>query len=133
MNRERERISVLYQQSFAGYRNIQASGKKALEHEGIAIREYHIINEAEWYSEKEQWKGLKSFGMVYKKIKKANGSEEEERRYCICSIEEDSEAFARAARGHLGVENDLHWQLDFTFQDDKTQAWRRREEKNSRS
>ena len=24
-----------------------------------------------------------------------------------------------AARGHWGVENNLHWQMDFTFHDDK--------------
>lgn len=100
------------------------------EHGGIAIREYYITDEVEWYSEKEQWKGLKSFGMVHKKVKKANGSEEEERRYYICSIGEDVEEFARAARGHWGVENNLHWQLDFTFKDDKNTSMEKTGGKN---
>ncbi len=29
------------------------------------------------------------------------------------------ELFERAARGHWGVEAELHWHMDFTFRDDK--------------
>ena len=43
----------------------------------------------------------------------------QEIRYYICSIEADAREFERAARGHWKVENNLHWQLDFTFCDDK--------------
>ena len=68
--------------------------------------------------------------MVHKKVKKANGNEEEERRYYICSIGEDVEEFARAARGHWGVENNLHWQLDFTFEDDKNTSMEKTGGKN---
>lgn len=57
--------------------------------------------------------------MVRKKIKKQDETEEEENRYYICSIRENAEEFERASRGHWGVENNLHWQMDFTFQDDK--------------
>ena len=39
--------------------------------------------------------------------------------YYICSIGADAEEFERTARGHWGVENSLHWQIDFTFGDDK--------------
>ena len=28
----------------------------------------------------------------------------------------------RASRGHWGIENNLHWQLDFTFKDDKNRS-----------
>lgn len=31
----------------------------------------------------------------------------------------DAELLARAVRCHWNVENRLHWQLDFTFRDDK--------------
>jgi len=83
-----------------------------------------------WYSEKEQWKGLSSFGMVHKKIVKPDGSCEEESRYYICSIEENVDEFERAARGHWGVENNLHWQLDFTFKDDKNRSMAKTGAKN---
>lgn len=74
-----------------------------LEHGGTAIRKYYITKNVGWYSEKEQWKGLSSFGMVHKKIVKPDGSCEEESRYYICSIEENVDEFERAARGHWGV------------------------------
>lgn len=92
------------------------------EHGGIATREYYISGDVSWFSEKKSWKGLKSFGMVHKKLKKQNGDTEEEYRYYICSIEEDAEELERAARGHWGVENRLHWQLDFTFGDDRMRS-----------
>lgn len=38
-----------------------------LEHGGTATRKYYITKNVGWYSEKEQWKGLRNFGMVYKK------------------------------------------------------------------
>ena len=57
--------------------------------------------------------------MVHKVLKKTDGEQTEEYRYYICIIGADAEEFERAARGHWGVENSLHWQLDFTFGDDK--------------
>lgn len=75
------------------------------EHRGTATREYYITEDIGWYSERKLWKGLKSFGMVHKKIKIQDGSCGEECRYYICSIGENIEDFERAARGHWGVEN----------------------------
>ena len=89
------------------------------EHGGSAVREYYITEDTDWYSEREKWKKLRSFGMVHKVLKKAGGTKEEECRYYICSIGEDADEFERAARGHWGVEAKLHWHLDFTFCDDK--------------
>lgn len=100
------------------------------EHGGIAVREYYITEDTAWYSEKGKWKGLKSFGMVHKKLKKHDGSIEEENRCYICSIEEDAWEFERAARGHWGVENNLHWQMDFTFRDDKNKSMAKTGAKN---
>lgn len=100
------------------------------EHGGIAIREYYITEDIEWYSEKKKWKGLKSFGMVHKRLKKQDGSQEEEYRCYICSIKADVEEFERASRGHWGVENKLHWQLDFTFRDDKNTSMAKAGAKN---
>ena len=100
------------------------------EHGGIATREYFITEEVEWYSEKKLWKNLRSFGMVHKTLKKADGSQEEESRYYISSIEADVEEFERAARGHWAVEVNLHWHLDFTFRDDKNTSMAKTRAKN---
>ena len=46
------------------------------------------------------------------------------------NIGEDVGDFERAARGHWGVEVKLHWQLDFTFRDDKNTSMARTGAKN---
>ena len=40
------------------------------------------------------------------------------------------EEFERAARGHWKVENNLHWQLDFTFRNDKNRSMSKTGAKN---
>ncbi len=94
--------------------------KKTVEkgHGGIETREYYQTDETGWYEEKKKWKGLATFGMVKKKLEKPDGKIMEERRYYISSLPVDVGLFSKAARGHWGVENQLHWHLDFTFKDD---------------
>lgn len=88
------------------------------EHGGIAVREYYQTEETDWYAEKDKWKDLKSFGAVRKTLITDEGKKEET-RYYISSLPVDIELFERAVRLHWGVENKLHWHLDFTFQDDR--------------
>lgn len=90
------------------------------EHSAVVTREYYLEPQIDWLYEREEWPGLAAIGLVAKKMER-KGKESEpiyEERYYICSIEE-IEDFERAARGHWGVENGLHWHLDYTFADDK--------------
>lgn len=91
---------------------------KEKEHSAIVTREYFLTTNIKWIYKNKDWKGLKSIGVEKKTIEKKNGQLINEDRYFICSIE-SVETFARAVRGHWGVENSLHWHLDFTFKDDK--------------
>ena len=102
-------------------RNTEGTYYKTVEkeHKGIAIREYYITENISWFKDKKEWKKIKSFGMVRKTLEKENGEIAIETRYYICSIQADVKEFSRAVRMHWGVENNLHWQLDFTFKDDK--------------
>ena len=88
------------------------------EHGGIATREYYQTDETGWYEDKNKWCGLATFGIVKKKLVKPDGKTMEERRYYISSLPVDVELFSKAVRGHWGMENQLHWHLDFTFKDD---------------
>lgn len=99
------------------------------EHGGVAHREYYITEDVGWYADRKEWKKLKSFGLVHKTLERG-GQKEEEYRYYICSIGADAEEFERAARGHWKVENSLHWQLDFTFGDDKNTSMAKTGAKN---
>lgn len=77
--------------------------------------------------EKQEWEGLRTFGMV-KTITEQNGKITEEERYYLCSIGLDVRRFAKAVRGHRGVENCCHlpsprlrrtcWVIDVIFKED---------------
>lgn len=67
----------------------------------------------------ESWKGLKTIGMVTSNCIR-DGKETIEIRYYLSSLELDVKQFARAVRGHWGIENSCHWSLDLTFREDES-------------
>lgn len=68
---------------------------------------------------KDQWKGLKSIGVAILACVR-DGKETIERRYYISSLPVGVKRFARAVRGHWGIENSCHWSLDMTFREDES-------------
>jgi predicted transposase YbfD/YdcC len=99
---------------------------------GIAHRffqtqdEGHGREETRWYyvcrvpadlADAARWPGLKAIGMVISSTIR-DGKECNETRYYILSEYLSARRFAGAVRGHWGIENRLHWQLDVTFQED---------------
>lgn len=52
-------------------------------------------------------------------ISQRNGKEHVDLRYYILSKYLSGKRFAQATRGHWGMENNLHWQLDVTFGEDR--------------
>jgi len=66
-----------------------------------------------------QWRGLKSIGVVTSHCLR-DGKETVEARYYISSLDVDTKRFARAVRGHWGIENGCHWVLDMTFREDES-------------
>jgi predicted transposase YbfD/YdcC len=95
------------------------------EHSSVVTREYFLETDIGWLYGKKDWKGLKSIGMEHKIIKHNNPklADSIENRYYICSTVSIDD-FARAVRDHWGVENGLHWQLDYSFEDDKNKTTR---------
>src|SRR3954454_19792749 len=67
---------------------------------------------------RERWRGLKSIGLVTSCVLR-DGKETIEVRSSISSLEVGVKQFARAVRGHWGVENGCHWVLDMTFREDE--------------
>jgi predicted transposase YbfD/YdcC len=65
------------------------------------------------------WKGLKSIGIVTSCCLR-DGKETIEVRYYISSLVVNVLLFARAVRGHWGIENTCHWSLDMTFREDES-------------
>jgi predicted transposase YbfD/YdcC len=90
-------------------------------HGRVEVRCYWQTEKLEWFADKGAWEGLKSVGMVEAR-RTVGGKESVERRYYLSSLKNDVEKFARAVRGHWGVENQLHWVLDVIFGEDQNRA-----------
>lgn len=88
------------------------------EHNAIITREYYLTDDINWLEIKDKWAGLKSIGCVEVTIDR-NNEIVKEQRYYITSFKNDINLFSKAVRGHWSVENNLHWQLDFTFKEDQ--------------
>ena len=65
------------------------------------------------------WKGLKTIGVVTSRCLR-DGKETIEVRYYISSLAMGVKRFARAVRGHWGIENTCHWVLDVTYREDES-------------
>jgi predicted transposase YbfD/YdcC len=65
-----------------------------------------------------RWVGLKAIGIVISSTQR-NGKDCGDVRYYILSKYLAAKRFAAVVRGHWGIENRLHWQLDVTFQEDQ--------------
>ncbi len=68
--------------------------------------------------DRNRWANLKAIGVAMNIIER-NGKECNEARYYILSRKLSAKRFAEAVRSHWSIENNLHWQLDVTFQEDK--------------
>ena len=77
-------------------------------HEAVITYEYYQTEKVKWYSDIKSWEGLKSVGLVKKKIEKSDGSITEEKRYYISSLLLNINEFSNAIRKHWNVENKLH-------------------------
>ncbi len=87
------------------------------DHGRLERRRYWITEDLRTLPDTEQWKGLRSIGMVERRCW-VGDTETVERRFFITSIPADARRFAHAVRGHWGVENRLHWRLDVVFSED---------------
>lgn len=86
-------------------------------------RYYHIIVNPELPSG-AAWVGLCVIGFCVRECTE-NGKTTSESRCFIGSRRAQAKVYGEALRGHWGIENRLHWQLDVAFAEDKNRVSKR--------
>jgi predicted transposase YbfD/YdcC len=88
------------------------------------LREYHVMSAGDMVTQFPTWKGLNTLGVAIGYRRDSKGKESLEYRYYISSAALTEEQFAKAVRGHWGIENQLHWVLDVTMKEDACPIYR---------
>ena len=86
------------------------------------IRHYYVVDVPEAIRQQHGWRDLRSLGMVFSEQQVGDREPEGDTRFYISSLEPKVKTFARAVRGHWGIENRLHWSLDVTFAEDQSRV-----------
>jgi predicted transposase YbfD/YdcC len=90
-------------------------------HGRVEQRSYFQVNVPDDLPGRQRWKGLRTLGMVVR-AREINGVETDEIQCSISSLKRNVKLFAKAARGHWGIENTCHWTLDMTFREDESRT-----------
>ena len=87
-------------------------------------RSYLIVTDLDGIRDRAEWSGLNVIGM-YTSTRIIRGERSDEAHYFIGSRRASAQVYGEALRGHWGIENGLHWQLDLTFGEDANRVQRR--------
>jgi predicted transposase YbfD/YdcC len=89
------------------------------DHGRIETRRVWVTDEVNWVKLEEPWPALSSIVAV-ESVRETGGVATTERRYYVSSIRGmNATRAAQLVRGHWSIENNLHWQLDVTFNEDQ--------------
>jgi predicted transposase YbfD/YdcC len=87
-------------------------------HGRIETRRYRTLGALSGVPRSALWEAMNMIGMVESRREVA-GKVSLETRYYIGSIGTSAARLAHAVRGHWGIENRLHWNLDIAFREDE--------------
>ena len=87
-------------------------------HGRVEVRQYWVMSDLQLFSGANEWPGLKAIGIV-DRARDLGSHQQHERQYYLLSEMSSAQKFANSVRSHWSVENDLHWRLDVTFNEDQ--------------
>lgn len=87
-------------------------------HGRFEYRVCKVINDLSYFPDAEGWKNLKSIICIESR-RTLNGKTSYENKFYLSSLEANAKALGRAIRKHWTVENELHWSLDVSFNEDR--------------
>jgi predicted transposase YbfD/YdcC len=93
-------------------------------------RSYTIITDPVGVRHEALWKDLCVIGMCVSERTVTDQETTTEVRHFIGSRRASAKVYGQALRGHWGIENNLHWQLDITFREDENRVSKRHEAEN---
>ena len=88
-----------------------------------------MITNLETIRDRNLWTGLSTVGMCFRE-RTVNGTTTEEIHYFMGSGRLGPRKVAKAMRSHWGIENNLHWQLDVHFGEDRSRIQERNAARN---
>ncbi len=91
------------------------------DHGRIETRRAEVLHDVEWLAETHDWPGLAAVGKVTA-TREIDGRATTTTRYYITSRALSAAELNRLARGHWGIENQLHWVLDVVMNEDQARA-----------
>jgi len=107
MNNQKSNMEVFEQTDYVGGR--------------IEKRITYVCNDLTYIDETQNWTDSKSVIMVESERSFKNGKKKTtfHTRFYISSRFADAKYFSKCIRKHWSIENDLHWQLDVVFNEDR--------------
>jgi predicted transposase YbfD/YdcC len=89
-------------------------------HGRVTTRDYYVCDVPDDLPGRQRWAKLKKIGIAFNETRRGDSDRlSHEVRCYILSKKLTARQFAAAVRGHWGIENRLHWQLDVTFGEDQ--------------
>ena len=91
------------------------------DHGRIETRRAEVLHDVAWLAQSHAWPGLAAVGKIAAR-REIDGRQTSSIRYFLASWPLTAAELNRSARGHWGIENQLHWVLDVVMNEDQARA-----------